>query len=222
MITRPEPGLTASCKAARELGLNPVAAPLFTVEPVDWDIGQDFDSVLIGSANVLRHGGENLALLKEAPVYAVGKTTAEAARAAGLNVAFTGSDGLESCVDALVSDGYSKPLRLTGRTHTALKPRPGLSVQTIICYEAQNQLLCDEAERALKSPCVIMAYSAAAVETFEDEMARLGLTASPHILLTISQRAADSATAKWHSVHIAERPDDAAMLAQAQILCQRD
>ncbi|WOE75327.1 uroporphyrinogen-III synthase [Alterisphingorhabdus coralli] len=221
LITRPEPGLTASCNAARELGLNPVAGPLFTVEPVDWEIEQAFDSVLIGSANVLRHGGDKLARLKEAPVYAVGDTTAAAVHASGLSVAFSGSDGLESCVDALLRDGHSRPLRLTGRRHTKLQPRPNLSVETVICYETQNQPLGAEAAKALENPCVIMAYSAAAVEAVEVEMARLGLATSQHMLLVISQRAANSATAQWQSVHVAERPDDAAMLAQARILCQR-
>ncbi|MEO1046455.1 MAG: uroporphyrinogen-III synthase [Pseudomonadota bacterium] len=222
LITRPEPGLTASCSAARDAGLDPVAAPLFTVIPVPWTLPKGCDSLLIGSANILRHGGEQLAMLTGLPAYCVGAKTAEAARESGFTPAFTGENGLEDCVDALVRDGHAHALRLTGSTHTALEPRNGLSISTAICYETRVQYLPESAIDALDSPSVIMAYSGAAVEAVEAEMLRLGLTASSHMLLAISQRAADSAAAPWHDVQIAHRPDDAAMLAQARILCQRD
>ncbi len=36
-ILRPEPGASATVREAAELGLDAVAMPLFSVEPLDWE-----------------------------------------------------------------------------------------------------------------------------------------------------------------------------------------
>lgn len=58
VVIRPEPGNTATCASARALGLEAIAAPLFEIEPVGWDVPDErFDAILAGSANVFRHAG---------------------------------------------------------------------------------------------------------------------------------------------------------------------
>jgi uroporphyrinogen-III synthase len=82
---------------ARERGLDAVAIPLFEVEPVAWqapDIRR-FDGLLLTSANALRHGGPELEALKSLPVYAVGAATADAAIEAGFTVAGMGNAGVD-------------------------------------------------------------------------------------------------------------------------------
>lgn len=221
LITRPEPGLTASYIAAQNAGLKPVAAPLFTIAPVDWEMPACCDSLLLGSANVLRHGGAKLARIGTAPVYAVGKKTAKAARQAGLNVVFAGDNTLQDCAEALISDGYKHALRLTGRKHDPLRGFANLTVETVICYETVPLALIQDAIDRLAEPSVITAYSGEAVIRIEEELARQDIPTQAHILLAISQNAADKAKAQWRSIAIAHQPDDVSMLAQARILCQR-
>ena len=69
------------------LGLDPVAMPLFEIEPVDWDAPDPagFDGLLLTSANAVRHGGDGLERFAALPVYAVGEATAAAAREAGFD-----------------------------------------------------------------------------------------------------------------------------------------
>ena len=65
-IVRPEPGASATARAAADLGLDSVAMPLFAVEPLDWDVPEParYDALLLTSANAVRHGGESLERVK--------------------------------------------------------------------------------------------------------------------------------------------------------------
>ena len=88
---------------ARDMGLDVQGAPLFTIEPVEWEApapGQ-YDGLLVGSANIFRHGGKQLEKLTKLPVHAVGETTADAARTAGFLVGRTGRGGLQNLLDEL-------------------------------------------------------------------------------------------------------------------------
>lgn len=205
---------------AQKIGLASIAAPLFNVVPSPWLLPRTCDSLLIGSANVLRHGGDKLAQLVKIPAYAVGAKTAAAVKDAGLTLAFTGDDGLEQCAARLISDGHRHALRLTGRIHSHLRAREGLSIETAICYETRALALETSTVAALQNPCVIMAYSGAAIEAVEAQCGDAGIATNVHSLLAISARAAGHARSPWHSITTAPRPDDSAMLAQAQILCQ--
>ena len=54
VVIRPEPGNAATCAAARALGLEAVAAPLFEIEPVGWAVPEGrFDAILAGSIHPL-------------------------------------------------------------------------------------------------------------------------------------------------------------------------
>jgi uroporphyrinogen-III synthase len=57
------------------LGLDAYAFPLFETQPRTWDAPapDTFDALLLGSANVMRHGGPDLALYAGKPAYCVGK-----------------------------------------------------------------------------------------------------------------------------------------------------
>ena len=65
VVLRPEPGNTATCDAARALGLSAISAPLFAMAPVAWvaPAPAACTGLLAGSANVFRHGGADLAAL---------------------------------------------------------------------------------------------------------------------------------------------------------------
>jgi uroporphyrinogen-III synthase len=103
VVIRPEPGCSASVGAARAARMEAHGYPLFEVSAKSWEAVSPagFDALLIGSANVFRHGGPGLRALTALPVLAVGETTAEAARAAGFTIAATGSGGLQKLLDTL-------------------------------------------------------------------------------------------------------------------------
>ena len=55
----------------------------------------EYDALLLTSANALRHGGTGLEQLQSLPAYAVGNATAAAAREAGFEIAGEGDGGVE-------------------------------------------------------------------------------------------------------------------------------
>ncbi|MCJ2184366.1 uroporphyrinogen-III synthase, partial [Novosphingobium sp. 1949] len=71
LILRPEPGASASLAAARALGLDAQAFPLFTVAPSAWSAPprEAIDALLLGSANALRQAGDQLARYRGLPAY---------------------------------------------------------------------------------------------------------------------------------------------------------
>ena len=92
-----------------------------------WDAPSptDFDGILVGSANVFRHGGKKLDKLTKLPVHAVGEATADAARAAGFLVGRTGRGGLQNLLDEL--DGRELHLlRLAGEDRVTLRLPDGI------------------------------------------------------------------------------------------------
>ncbi|MBO6717303.1 MAG: uroporphyrinogen-III synthase [Rhizobiaceae bacterium] len=87
LVTRPEPGATATAARLRERGHEPVALPLSRTVAID-DVALpdgDFDAVVVTSANALRHAptefGERFGDLR---LFAVGDRTADVARQAGV------------------------------------------------------------------------------------------------------------------------------------------
>ena len=138
VVIRPEPGCSATVDMARSLGLETVGQPLFVIEPRSWQapVAAQFDALLIGSANVLRHGGRGLAGLKALPVHAVGESTAQAARALGFSVASTGSGGLQAVLDSLPA-GHRRLLRLTGDERVPLVV-PEVNAPAIAGYKGRG------------------------------------------------------------------------------------
>lgn len=91
-VLRPEPGNARTADRIASLGYDVLRMPLFAVTPVDWQVPEGaFDTLMLTSANAVRHGGAGLNALKRLPVLAVGAATAAAARQAGFDVVATGS-----------------------------------------------------------------------------------------------------------------------------------
>ncbi len=80
LVLRPQPGADETAARARDLGLEPVVAPLFTVRPLAWTAPDPaaFDAVMLTSASAARQASEGLAPFKQLPCYAVGEATAAA------------------------------------------------------------------------------------------------------------------------------------------------
>lgn len=214
---RPEPGLSNTVAAGAELGLAIEPHPLSRVEPLHWDVpsGDDFDGLLIGSANAIRHAGAGLAALKALPVFAVGKTTADAAEAAGFTVEKTGEGGLQSVLDGL--DGKSlKLLRLAGEDRITLTPPKGVSIDARTVYRVAHLPISSQLASQLSGNSLVLLHSAKSAEHFASECDRLGIDRAGIALAAIGPRVLAAAGPGWRDARSADEPNDLSLLALAR------
>ncbi|MEP3421823.1 MAG: uroporphyrinogen-III synthase [Erythrobacter sp.] len=215
LVVRPEPGLSNTVAAADAMGLNAIGYPLFEVVPRAWDCPSPdaIDALLIGSANAIRHGGDRLEQLKTKPVYAVGQTTAETAREHGFAVAGIGVGGLQNVVDQIPAQ--TRLLRIAGAQHVELNAPKDVFIRTIIAYESIPQELPEPLRPLHDLGLTVLLHSAAAAEQFVRESRRLALQRGRITLVVIGPRVAQAAGTGWRAVHVANTPNDRAMLEMA-------
>lgn len=220
IVVRPQPGCDATVEAALSAGLDALGFPLFSVRACGWQPPdpEQFDALLIGSANAIRLGGEGLAGLRSLPVLAVGEATAHEAREAGFTVAELGAGGMQPLLDR-VGSRYPRLLRLSGRERITLSPPVGAVIRECIVYASEPLEMHPGLLRTLGQPCVVALHSAEAARHFaalcDDgaiERARIALAA-------LGPRIAGAAGSGWADVRTAERPDDAALLAMGAAMC---
>jgi uroporphyrinogen-III synthase len=197
-VLRPEPGNAATADRIEARGRTALRLPLFAVRPVEWSSPDParYDSLLLTSANAVRHGGPALTSLTQLPVHAVGPATAAAARVAGFEVMTVGDAGVE----ALQLPG--RVLHLTGREHRA---RTG--TDTIVVYASEA---LDPDLGALRDGIALI-HSARAGQL----LARRLTDRSRISLAAISDMAARAAGSGWRTVAVADRPADAALIDAA-------
>jgi uroporphyrinogen-III synthase len=218
IIVRPEPGASATAARASALGLTAIIIPLFAVEPVEWQApdAAAFDALLITSANAVRHAGPQLSQLSNLPCHTVGQATAAAARAAGLNVAATGTSGAQAVIDAMTSQGHRAIVWLAGVDRSPLTAGKA-RLTAITCYRSAE--IGDPAgwADATAGPAVILLHSARAARR---AAALAGDARQRLIALSISDAVREAAGGGWAQSHAAPRADDPDMLAMAAKLCQ--
>lgn len=219
LALRPEPGLSATLARARDLGIATEGLALSEIRPVAWTCPDPaaIDGLLIGSANAILHGGENLARLVGKPVHAVGEATAAAARAAGFTVAAVGNGGLQGVLDAV--PGPCHLLRIAGDERVPLNPPPGVTFAEAVAYRSVPLPLDPAAELLASGEALVLLHSAATARHFAEECDRLGLPRAGIALAALGPRIAGAAGEGWGAVHTAARPDEAALLQLAFDLC---
>ncbi len=200
-VLRPEPGNAATADRIEALGRRALRLPLFAVVPIAWSPPDParYDSLLLSSANAVRHGGAGLAALTALPVHTVGESTAAAARAAGFRVVAVGESG----VAAMHPPG--RVLRLVGREH-----RDFAGADTIVVY-ASDPL--DPDLSALEGELALV-HSARAARVLAERVA----DRSTISLVAIADAAAAAAGDGWRHIVVADRPTDAGMIAAALAL----
>ncbi len=97
LVTRAEPGASATGRRLAAMGYAPIIEPLFALETIKPDLPR-FDALAFTSANGVR-AFANLSMRRDAPVYCVGRRTADAAR----DVGFSEVVSADSDVAALTS-----------------------------------------------------------------------------------------------------------------------
>jgi uroporphyrinogen-III synthase len=220
VVLRPEPGLAETVARAHAMGLEVVGAPLFEIEPVNWQVPDvsRFDAIAAGSANSFRHGGDGLEALKGLPVHAVGERTAQAARSAGFEVASVGDSVLQEVVDSL--DAPVRLLRLAGENRVSLRAPAGVTIEELVIYRAERQPLSSGVAAALQGGAVALLHSGEAASHFAAECDRLAIDRGRVAIAALAPRIAAAAGGGWRTVATAAEPNDAALLVIAAQLCQ--
>lgn len=202
--------MSASAAAARSLGLSVVTCPLFVVSPLAWTAPDPahFEALLLTSTNVVRHAGPQLAKLAALPVLAVGKATADAARAVGFTVTDIGEAGAQRLLDSRA--GASHLLHLAGQVHGVIT---GHRVTTLAVYRAGT---VDVPDLPDVTDMVIAVHSPRAGA----RLAELVDARSETVIAAISEAAALACGSGWRAVEWPPQPTDSALLALAARLCQ--
>ena len=211
LVLRPEPGASATVERARKRGLDAVAVPLFAIEALAWDAPEAsrFDGVLLTSANALRFAGEQLQSLRGLPAYAVGEATAQAARAAGFDIAASGDDGVERLLGSI--EGGLTLLHLCGED----RREPVDAEQSITPVAVYRAREIEDPGLGDIAGSVALIHSPRAGRRF----AELAGDRSTVAIAAISTAAAEAVGSGWKAVEIAETPTDEALLALAERLC---
>lgn len=221
VIIRPEPGNAATVAAARQLRMETHGFALFEVAPKSWEAvppGQ-FDALLVGSAQVFRHGGRGLGALRDLPVYAVGEATAQVAREAGFTVAATGTSNLQGLLGGL-DPAHRKLLRLAGEDRVVLTLPKGVIMEERVVYATLARPFPPELTKLLSEPAIIALHSAEAARHLAAQCVSNGIKRARLRIAAMSNRIAAAAGDGWGEVAVASYPEDKALLALARQMCQ--
>lgn len=205
---------------ARALGLKAIAAPIFTIEPLDWKAPKPdgFEAVLLTSANAARCAGSELLRFAHLPCYAVGEATAAAAAKAGFSDVRTGPSDGGAVATLMARDGVRSAFHLCGRDHVG-PDAAGLRMERRIVYQSKPlSALPEEASLALDKQALVLIHSPRAGLEFSqlvepEAKDRIALAA-------ISEAAASAAGPGWKAKAVASQPRDHALLELAVKLCK--
>lgn len=214
LILRPQPGANETADRARARGLEPVVAPLFTVRPLDWDppSPEDFDAVLVTSANAPRQAGEALAAFTHLPAYAVGDASAAAAREAGFATVRIGPSDGAAAVRVMEADGIRRAVHFTAPEPAELPRNEVMLTQVPVYITLPGDRLPDEAIAAVNAGAVVLLHSPRAAELFGDLIDERRAIAR---IAAISDAAAAAAGTGWADVVVASEPRDDALVDAA-------
>lgn len=225
LITRPEDGGEHTAAELRTRGHDVLLAPLLRIEPVAGaDLGAPpWGAILLTSANAARAIAAHPRIdeLVSLPALAVGRRTADAARAAG----FTGvqsADGDAQDLSRIAAARFAAIraplLYLAGeeRSHDFSGELGGLTLRTIVVYRAVKLLtLPASVQQALNESRLegVLHFSLRSAEAYVACAQAAGLLDKALALFhfCLSKRVA-GALAGAAKVRIAERPDEAALL----------
>lgn len=184
IVTRPEPDASAFADLCRAHGLDPVLSPAMTIEvdkaPADLS---GIGALAFTSANGVRAFAANCGV-RDLPVFAVGKVTAEAAQAAGFSVIHAAGGDAESLAGCIASESA---VAAKGLLHIAGEDRAGDLVALLAArgISARRQTLYRAAPAA--------GLSEAAIAALKDENNRVWVSLfsprSARLFVALAERA---------------------------------
>lgn len=219
LILRPEPAAGRTAAKAVAMGMDARVHPLFAPQPIDWTppVPEDFDALLLTSANGVAFAGPALLHYRGLPAYAVGAATAQALSEAGFPCIIAG-DGDGSAIAArIISDGHGRVLHLAGTTVAPMETG-ALDIIRIAVY-GMTGLPPDPAllEDAVPG-AILLVHSPRAAARLAEQIDR-DRRKSLHIV-AISATTLAACGNGWASGQFPHLPRDDDMLALARRLCE--
>jgi uroporphyrinogen-III synthase len=225
LITRPASEGARTAAALQQQGHETLLAPLLRIEWLIADFGGGpWDGVIMTSANAARALREHPRRDELLPLklFAVGRTTAQAARACGFGDVVSADGDVSDLLDLLArSPGHAgRLLYLTGADRTvdvsAALAASGMQVDTVVIYRAvADTKLPGEVEAALAAQEIdgVLHFSPRTAAAFVAATAALApvALALPHFCLSAAV-AKPLQAAGARDLRIAARPDEAALL----------
>ncbi len=224
LVTRPEPEASASAERLRALGHSVTVAPLLAImlNPPPRDLPEPA-GLIVTSRNGVRalQTWPQAAGWRDVPLFAIGSSTAQAARAAGFG-RVTAGDGEGAALAASIvavlpaSRGpviYAAARDLSGNLAEKLE-EAGTDLQMVEAYRAEPAEALGPTVRAALAEGRLdgaLFYSRRTAETFRD------LTAGAPVRLAhvfaLSAKVAEPLRTLRAAVHIAPKPDEASLLS---------
>jgi len=224
LTTRPAEDAERDCSFLKMRGYEAISAPMLEIRDHPFRLPplEQIDALVLTS----RHAAGRLAGmgLEQLPCFCVGKTTALAAREAGLLHTITGPGDGKGLVATITSHGcrslFWAAAKDTGFDIKAALQPFGIRVRRETVYEAAPvEAFGKDSLKMLKSGQVrvVLAHSGRAGEHFTRLLGKEGLG---HLLgsmtmIAISTRAAGLCGADWHSIIVVDHPRRSAMLDAA-------
>jgi uroporphyrinogen-III synthase len=224
LVTRPEADAARTATALRARGHDVVLAPLLRSELVDFALPDEpWSAVVLTSANAARAVAEHprRAALIAREAFAVGRHTADAARAAGFRAVHSADGDKNDLADLLRArrgDASAPLLYLAGEDRAGELAAGDAPVLTVVAYRAVKvQHFAPEVTAALARREVdgVLHFSARSAQAYLDCAARAGIleAALVPVHMCISRQVAQPlAAAGAAALRIAPRPDEAAMI----------
>lgn len=223
LLTRPQPALAGTARAARRKGFSVIAAPLQSIQPLPWQVsGALPEALLFTSANAPPLAADQ-PTLRALPAWCVGRSTAAAARRAGFAVAATGSSDGSAIVARAAAAGVTSLWHIGGQDRAMLTVPQGLSIAHHAVYAAPlATALPRRAIAALEQGRVLatLLFSPRAAGCFARLVTGSGLVAGALRIVALSPAVAKAAGDGWAAIEVAERPTAQAGFAAAERLWQ--
>lgn len=219
LITRPEPGASATAATLRAAGHRAILSPILTTVPVAWDVPDDaFDAVMLTSEAAPRLAGPGARRFVHLPTFCVGSVTLAAAKAAGFADARPGPGGAVPLAKMIAAEGFRHILHLAARDRTPVPPQfANITVCTV--YAAEIGGLSAEAVAALHAGEIDWAllFSTRSATEFAaacPERERVSIAA-------ISEDVLAAAGSGWRNAVQATATSELAVLAAAGLTCDK-
>ena len=230
-VTRPQSDSERTAAALRARGHDVLIAPLLQVELVATDLSGGWGGIIITSANapgaIATHPAREK--LIKLPLYAVGKRSADAARAAGFsNVTSAGGDvrDLVRVITTRRADASAPLLYLAGEDRAAdlvaELVASGIAAEMAVVYRAVTAPFPPALTAALKAGEVdaVMHFSRRSADNYLAGAAQTGVAkqalAVRHLCLS-AQISEPFMQAGASNVATAKRPDEAALLTLLEV-----
>jgi uroporphyrinogen-III synthase len=224
LVTRPEPEGERTAAALRARGHEVALAPLLRIEPLDFALPEkSWSAVVMTSTNAARavaaHAQRDLLTALDA--FTVGRHTAEAARAAGFRAVYSADGDKDDLIDLLRAH-RGKELRpllyLAGEDRAGDLAVGDVPIVTVVSYRA---IKVERFPRAVADALArgaldgVLHFSRRSAEAYVDCAARERMRehALKPVQFCLSRQVSQPlAAAGASTIHIAARPDEAAMI----------